>query len=55
VASLAKHSAAWDKRHAVEVYQVGLSFMRWFQGLPGGAELSSRLYRQVDKAGTSMI
>ena len=28
--------------------------MRWFQGLPTGAELSSRLYRQVDKAGTSI-
>jgi four helix bundle protein len=39
----------------LEVYQVGLSFMRWFNGLPAGAELSSRLYRQVDKAATSVI
>ena len=95
VASLAKHSAAWDRRHAVvdqlcraaesivlnlaegarlrspaqkqqlrgwyfaheplEVYQAGLSFMSWFNGLQAGAELATRLYRQVDKAATSMI
>lgn len=39
----------------LEVYQVGLGFMRWFNSLPAGADLSSRLYRQVDKAGTSLI
>ena len=39
----------------LDVYQAGLSFMRWFNGLPAGAELSSRLYRQVDKAATSAI
>jgi four helix bundle protein len=39
----------------LHVYQVGLDFMRWFHVLPAGAELSSRLYRQVDKAATSII
>ena len=39
----------------LEVYQVGLSFMYWFNGLPAGAELASRLYRQTDKAATSVI
>ena len=39
----------------LEVYQAGLSFMRWFNGLPAGAELASRLYRQVDKAATSLL
>ena len=29
--------------------------MRWFNALPSGAELASRLYRQVDKAATSLI
>jgi 23S rRNA-intervening sequence protein len=39
----------------LEVYQASLSFMRWFNGLPAGAELPSRLYREIDKAATSMI
>jgi len=39
----------------LDVYQVGLECMRWFHALPAGAELSSRLYRQVDKAVTSVI
>jgi four helix bundle protein len=39
----------------LDAYQVGLEFIRWFHALPGGAELSSRLYRQVDKAATSMV
>jgi four helix bundle protein len=39
----------------LEVYQVGLSFVAWLNGLPAWAELSSRLYRQVDKAATSTI
>ena len=29
--------------------------MRWFNALRSGAELASRLYRQVDKAATSLI
>ena len=39
----------------MDVYRVGLSFVGWFNGLPAGAELSGRLYRQVDKAATSMV
>ena len=39
----------------LEVYQVGLGFMRRFNGLAAGAELSDRLSRQVDKAATSVI
>jgi four helix bundle protein len=39
----------------LEVYQASLGFMRWFSALPSGAELASRLYRQVDKAATSLI
>ena len=39
----------------LDVSQAGLSFMRWFNGLPAGAELASRLYRQVDKAATSLL
>jgi four helix bundle protein len=39
----------------LDVYQAGLSFVRWFNGLPEGAELVSRLYRQVDKAATSLL
>ncbi|MCI0534199.1 MAG: four helix bundle protein [Verrucomicrobiales bacterium] len=39
----------------LDAYQVGLDFMRWFHALPAGAVLSSRLYRQVDKAATSVV
>jgi four helix bundle protein len=47
---------AWYFAHEpLEVYQASLSFMGWFNALPGGADLASRLYRQVDKASTSLI
>jgi four helix bundle protein len=39
----------------LEVYQVSLSFMVWFNGLPAGRQLESRLFRQVDNAATSLI
>jgi four helix bundle protein len=39
----------------LEAYQLGLEFVGWFQALPGGAELSSRLFRQIDKAATSVV
>jgi four helix bundle protein len=39
----------------LDVYRVGLDFVGWFNGLPAGAELSSRLFRQVDQAGTSVV
>jgi four helix bundle protein len=40
---------------SLDLYQVGLDFMRWFISLPGGRELSDRLYREVDKAATSVL
>jgi four helix bundle protein len=40
---------------SLDVYQVGLHFMRWFVGLPGGQELSDRLCREVDKSATSVV
>jgi len=49
----AKHWLLGHER--LEVYQVGLEFMGWFHGLPAGAELTNRLYRQVDKAATSVV
>ena len=39
----------------LDAYQVGLEFMRWFHALPEGRDLSSRLYRHVDKAATSVV
>ena len=39
----------------LEAYQRAIDFIRWFHGQPGAAELSSRLLRQVDKAGTSVV
>jgi four helix bundle protein len=40
---------------ALDLYQVGLDFIRWFVGLPGGMELSNRLCREVDKSATSIV
>jgi four helix bundle protein len=40
---------------SLDVYQVGLDFMRWFVSLPGGRELSDRLCREVDKSATSVV
>jgi len=40
---------------SLDVYQVGLDFMRWFVELPGGAELSERLCREIDKSATSVV
>src|SRR2546427_11581086 len=37
---------------SLDLYQVGLDFMRWFVGRPGGRELSDRLCREVDKSVT---
>jgi four helix bundle protein len=39
----------------LDAYRIGLEFISWFHGLPAGAELSSRLFRQVDKAATSAV
>ena len=40
---------------SLDVYQVGLDFMRWFVSLPGGRDLSDRLCREVDKSATSVV
>ena len=39
----------------LQAYQLGLEFMGWLHGLPGGPELSNRWLRQIDKAGTSLV
>ena len=39
----------------LEAYQESLHVMEWFDALPGGAELSSRWFRQIDKASTSVV
>ena len=39
----------------MDVYPVGLDFFRWFVGLPGGQALTERLWREIDKAATSVV
>jgi four helix bundle protein len=39
----------------LEAYQYGLKVVAWFHGLPGGAELPTRWFRQLDKAVTSVV
>jgi len=39
----------------LDAYRVGLEFLAWFNSVPGGAELSSRQFRQIDKASTSIV
>jgi four helix bundle protein len=39
----------------LEVYQQSLAFMEWFVLQPGAKELSNRLLRQIDEAGTSAV
>jgi four helix bundle protein len=49
-------TSRWYFAHEpLEVYQVSLNFLGWFNALPAGAELASRLYRLVDNAATSSI
>jgi len=40
---------------SLDVYRVGLDFMRWFVKLPGGSQLSDRLCREIDRAATSVV
>ena len=40
---------------SLDVYQVGLDFMRWFIGFPGGSQLSDRWCREIDRAATSVV
>ncbi len=60
--TLAEESRPYDGRLSVlfpherlEAYQVSLALVRWFDTLPGGAELSCRLFRQIDKSVTSVV
>jgi four helix bundle protein len=39
----------------LEVYQTALRFVEWFISQPEGEKLSSRLFRQIDEAGTSIV
>lgn len=39
----------------LQAYRTSLELVAWFHGLPGGPELSSRLFRQIDKASTSVV
>jgi four helix bundle protein len=40
---------------ALELYRAALRFMEWFVSTPGGKDLSNRLFRQTDEAGTSVV
>ena len=39
----------------LEVYRAALGFMEWFVSRPEAKELSNRLFRQLDEAGTSVV
>jgi four helix bundle protein len=39
----------------LEVYRVALGFMEWLVSRPAAKELSNRLFRQLDEAGTSVV
>jgi hypothetical protein len=39
----------------LEAYQSSLLVVVWFHAVPGGAELSRRWFRQIDKAVTSVV
>ena len=39
----------------LEVYRMALGFMEWFVSRPAAKELSNRLFRQLDEAGTSVV
>ena len=39
----------------LEVYRTALGFMEWFVSRPAAKELSNRLFRQIDEAGTSVV
>jgi four helix bundle protein len=39
----------------LEVYRAALGFMEWFISRPEAKELSNRLFRQIDEAGTSVV
>ncbi len=51
-----RNSEKWLFAHErLEVYQVGLQFVRWLHMQSAGAALSSRPFRQLDKLATSVV
>jgi len=48
-------STALFHHESLDVYQVGLEFVRWFVDLPSGRELSTRLCREIDRSATSVV
>jgi four helix bundle protein len=53
--SLKKLSEPLFHHEGLEVYRAALSFMEWFARRPEAKELSTRLFRQLDEAGTSVV
>ena len=49
------HTECLFHHELLDVYQVGLRFIRWWVGLPCGRELPDRLCREVDKYATSVV
>ena len=47
-------SAVLFHHEGLDVYRVALGFMEWFVSRPGAKELSNRLLRRIDEAGTSI-
>jgi four helix bundle protein len=51
-----KAQGPWLFAHErLEAYQCSLKVVAWFHGLPGAAELSTRWFRLLDKAVTSVV
>jgi 23S rRNA-intervening sequence protein len=40
---------------SLDVYQVGLEFIRWWGGLPGSQELIDRVCRESDETATGVV
>jgi len=53
--SLKEQTEPLFHHEGLEVYRVALSFIEWFVSRPEAKELSIRLFRQLDEAGTSMV
>jgi four helix bundle protein len=48
-------AAALFHHESLDMYKVGLAFMRWFINVPGVSELPDRLCREIDKTATSAV
>jgi four helix bundle protein len=53
--SYSARSVSGFAHEQLSVYRTALEFVRWLYLLPGGAELSCRGFREVDRAATSMV